>query len=370
MTQIRRDAAYEQLCYLEHCTAHIIIPSATLVAVCRGDDSFCSWPVQHHKSCQALVYDILPSTTAVFSYAIGSRKLSANEQFFVGAQTVVSLLQTTQIIAHVCFITDHVAYASSNKTKIVWIETELFFFFLPGVDAPHVYMRAWALGCFTCCSISGCFHSLIGTRNFRRALTASEDSCAEMKSAPFSGVTKSGRVWRNFAGMWCSERGQVLLFFSIERRTWRRDVNSYKRLLHVIWGLVLTQIIRTCGADCSLNIENQLFHAVCRLKTSTAFPVGPEPLPVLSQFFFVRYCACPPPPPAPPPPPPPTHTHTLQPLLAIVFPLHFTGRVLWSWRMLTACDWLSYRCTWRSVSSSFCSPIELVLCGKHCVEAS
>ena len=40
---------------------------------------------------QALVYDILPSTTAVFSYAIGSRKLSANEQFFVGAQTVVSL---------------------------------------------------------------------------------------------------------------------------------------------------------------------------------------------------------------------------------------------------------------------------------------
>ena len=31
---------------------------------------------------QALVYDILPSTTAVFSYAIGSRKLSANEQGF------------------------------------------------------------------------------------------------------------------------------------------------------------------------------------------------------------------------------------------------------------------------------------------------
>ena len=32
---------------------------------------------------QALVYDILPSTTAVFSYAIGSRNLSANEQFFL-----------------------------------------------------------------------------------------------------------------------------------------------------------------------------------------------------------------------------------------------------------------------------------------------
>ena len=69
---------------------------------------------------QTLVYDILPSTTAVFSYAIGPRKLSADEQFFVGAaQTVVSLLQTTQIISDVCFIIDHVAYASSNKTKIV-----------------------------------------------------------------------------------------------------------------------------------------------------------------------------------------------------------------------------------------------------------
>ena len=43
---------------------------------------------------QALADDIHLSTTAVFSYAIGSRKLSANEQFFVGAQTVVSVLQT------------------------------------------------------------------------------------------------------------------------------------------------------------------------------------------------------------------------------------------------------------------------------------
>ena len=40
---------------------------------------------------QTGVYDILPSTTAVFNYVIGSWKLSANEKFFVGAQTVVSL---------------------------------------------------------------------------------------------------------------------------------------------------------------------------------------------------------------------------------------------------------------------------------------
>ena len=47
--------------------------------------------------------------------------------------------------------------------------------FLPGVDASHVYVLAWALGCI---------HSLISTQTFRRALTASVDSCAEIKSAP------------------------------------------------------------------------------------------------------------------------------------------------------------------------------------------
>ena len=34
------------------------------------------------------------------------------------------------------------------------------------------------------------------TQTFRRALTASVDSCAEIKSGPFNDVTKSGRVWR------------------------------------------------------------------------------------------------------------------------------------------------------------------------------
>ena len=48
----------------------------------------------------------------------------------------------------------------------------------------------------------GCFYSHISTRIFRRALTASLDSCAEIKGghfsgvSVFSGVTKSGRVWR------------------------------------------------------------------------------------------------------------------------------------------------------------------------------
>ena len=70
---------------------------------------------------QALVYDILPSTTAVFSYVIVSMKT------LVGAQTVVSLLQT-QIKQGVSFTAANKVYTSSNKTTIVWIDTELFFF--------------------------------------------------------------------------------------------------------------------------------------------------------------------------------------------------------------------------------------------------
>ena len=71
------------------------------------------------RKLQALVYDILPSATTVFSYAIGSRKLSANEQFFVGAQTAVSLLQTTEIKQGVSFIAANKVYTIANKTRII-----------------------------------------------------------------------------------------------------------------------------------------------------------------------------------------------------------------------------------------------------------
>ena len=40
--------------------------------------------------------------------------------------------------------------------------------FLTGAVAPHVYVRAWVL-CWS--------HSLVSTQTFRRALTASVDSC-------------------------------------------------------------------------------------------------------------------------------------------------------------------------------------------------
>ena len=88
------------------------------------------------------------------------------------------------------------------------------------MDASHVYVRALALGCF---------YSHISTQTFRRALTASLDSCAEIKSAPsaallnlaeFGGMCRKARlgVWRKVpesdarsveegAGKRCSECG-------------------------------------------------------------------------------------------------------------------------------------------------------------------
>ena len=242
---------------------------------------------------KALVYDILLSIIAVFSYAMGSRKMSVNEQFFISARTIVSLLQSTEILlllswclmssdviwhirdklwpmpkhgsirkVYACLaVTCHLHFWQNdrdflratvvtrgwngyrnksqhrkstlekkilppfqqgfepatfqsrvrcsnhwaipaphwNKTRRVFYSrqqslhqhkqnhnrlnrdgTSSFFFFsfffpsffLPGVDASRVYVRAWALGCF---------YSHISTRTFRRTLTVSVDSCAEIK---------------------------------------------------------------------------------------------------------------------------------------------------------------------------------------------
>ena len=53
---------------------------ATIDVVCLISDH------STHPSLQALVYDILLSTTAVFSCAIGSKNCQLTSSFFVGAQ--------------------------------------------------------------------------------------------------------------------------------------------------------------------------------------------------------------------------------------------------------------------------------------------
>ena len=67
-------------------------------------------------------------------------------------------------------------------------------------------MRAWALGCFL---------SLISTRTFRRALTASVYSYAEIKSAP---SWRNQICWQSLeegAGKRCSECGSSGVAFHV-----------------------------------------------------------------------------------------------------------------------------------------------------------
>ena len=74
-----------------------------------------------------------------------------------------------------------------------------FLFFLPEVDASHVYVRAWALGCF---------HSLYQYPNLSEGAVrdASVDSCAEIKSAPSAAYLNlaefGGRCWKAMLGVW------------------------------------------------------------------------------------------------------------------------------------------------------------------------
>ena len=121
---------------------------------------------------QALVFDILQPL--LYLVTPESPEDSANEQFFVGAQTVVSLLLTTQIKQGVSFIAASKVYTSTNYSPLNR-DGSFFVFFLPGVDVSCVYMCVWVLGCF---------YSHISTQTFWRALTALLDSCVEIKSAP------------------------------------------------------------------------------------------------------------------------------------------------------------------------------------------
>ena len=54
------------------------------------------------------------------------------------------------------------------------------------MDASHVYVRAWALGCF---------HSHIRYPNLSEGADHVGGELCGDKEYPFSGVTKSGRVW-------------------------------------------------------------------------------------------------------------------------------------------------------------------------------
>ena len=80
------------------------------------------------------------------------------------------------------------------------------------MDAPHVYVRVWALGCF---------YSHISNNNNGQSnpnLSEGADRVGGQlrgdKDCPFSGVTKSGRVWRKVPE---SDTRSVREILSLER---------------------------------------------------------------------------------------------------------------------------------------------------------
>ena len=115
---------------------------------------------------------------AVFSYAADPRKLSANEQFFVCwcSNSNKFVTNNSDKTRRVIYSRQRSLYQHKQKRLSSESRRKLFSFFLLGVDASRVYVRALALGCF---------YSHISTRTaFRRVLTTSLDSCAEIKNAP------------------------------------------------------------------------------------------------------------------------------------------------------------------------------------------
>ena len=86
------------------------------------------------------------------------------------------------------FATDHVAYASSNKTKIVGIKTELFSFFF--------FTQGGCISCLRACLGARLLPQSYQYPNFSEGDDRVGGQLRGDKECPFSGVTKSGRVWR------------------------------------------------------------------------------------------------------------------------------------------------------------------------------
>ena len=119
---------------------------------------------------QALVYHTFHPTTAMTGYATSLGKPSANGVFRWCSNGSM-------------FVTDN--SGGTYKIQIVWIETERIF--LPGADASHVHVGAWALWLLP--------------QSYRYPdLSEGADRVGGQlhrgKECPFSDVTSSGRVWR------------------------------------------------------------------------------------------------------------------------------------------------------------------------------
>ena len=125
---------------------------------------------------QPLLYLVTP---------LGPENCQLTSSFFVGAQTVVSLLQTTQIISDVCFMLP-CGLITPAQIKPKSFESRRNFVFTRG-------------GCVSC--LRACLGARFLPQSYQYPnLSEGADRVGGQlrgdKECPFSGVTKSGRVWR------------------------------------------------------------------------------------------------------------------------------------------------------------------------------
>ena len=96
-------------------------------------------------------------------------------------------IQTFVLCCHIYnYNNNNVAYASSDKTKIVWIEMELLLF------------STWG-GCISCLCVCLGARSLPQSYQYPNLSEGADRIGGQLrgdKECPFSGVTKSGSVWR------------------------------------------------------------------------------------------------------------------------------------------------------------------------------
>ena len=93
---------------------------------------------------QALVYDILPPTTAIVHYALGLKKTPLMNSFsmMLKWQEVCN----RQLVSTVSFKTEQVAYTRTDQNRLHWDGTLFFFFFF--TEGGYVScVRAWTLCC-------------------------------------------------------------------------------------------------------------------------------------------------------------------------------------------------------------------------------
>ena len=113
----------------------------------------------------------------------GPENCQLTSSFFVGAQTVVGLLQTTQIISNVCFMLPCcLRQLKQNQNRL-------------NGDGTNFFTRGGCASCLRACLGARLLLQSYQYPNLSEGADRVGGQLRGDKECPFSDVTKSGRVW-------------------------------------------------------------------------------------------------------------------------------------------------------------------------------